>query len=286
MTTSRSCRVATKLGVIHVEERGQGPAVFCWPSLFADARTLDVVVDALAPDHRVVVVDPPGHGKSGAPTSAFSLADCAAAAMQILDELGIPRATWIGTAWGGHVGVAAALGHRHRVERLVVLNAPMAPWRGRRLALMRLSQALLALFGPRSFVARMIADKSIAPSAGPRRSEMVGAVEAALRRCDARGLRVAMASAMFGREDLGPRLAEVRVPSVFFAGADDELFPIELARQQAAAVPGSRFVVVQRSGHHSAIERPDVVLPILGDVMRGEEVQPQPAHTHTATSAM
>lgn len=276
MTTSGIHRVATKIGILHVEERGKrggARAVFCWPSLFADARTLDVVVDALAPDHRVVVVDPPGHGKSGAPDSSFSLADCADAAMQILDELGIARAAWIGTAWGGHVGVAAALRHPDRLERLVVLNAPMEPWRGRRLALMRLSQGLLAVFGPRSFVARMIADKSIAPSAGPDRSEMVATVEAALRRCDARGLRVAMASAMFGREDLGPRLGEVRVPTVFFAGADDALFPVELARRQAAAVPGSRFVAVERSGHHSAIERPDVVLPILRELMRGSDLQ-------------
>lgn len=270
MTTSNARRVVTKVGTLHVEERGRGPAVFCWPSLFADARTLDVVADALAPDHRVVVVDGPGHGRSGPPPSAFSLADCAAAAMQIFDALGITRATWIGSAWGGHIGVVAALHHPERLERLVVLNAPMEPWRGRHRALMRLSQALLALFGPRSFVATMIADKSIAPSAAGR-AAMVATVEAALRRCDARGLRVAMASAMFGREDLVPRLGEVRVPTVFFAGTDDALFPLALARAQAAAVPRSRFVPVERSGHHSAIERPDVVLPILRELTRDED---------------
>jgi len=263
MTTSTTRQLATKVGILHVEERGKGPAVLCWPSLFADARTLDGIAQALADDHRVVVVDGPGHGKSAAPPAPFSLADCADAAMQILDELGIDRATWIGAAWGGHVGVAAALRHPDRLDRLVVLNVPMAPWRGRRLALMRLTQALLGVFGPRSFVARMIADKSIAPNAGPDRAKMADTVEAALRRCDPHGLRIAMASAMFGREDLVPRLGEVTVPTVFFAGADDALFPIEEARAQAGAIPGCRFVVVERSGHYSAIERPDVVLPIL-----------------------
>lgn len=264
--------MSTKVGALHVEEWGSGPrAVVCWPSLFADGPTLRGIVDALAPDHRVVVIDGPGHGQSGAPDGAFSLAACAAAAMRVLDELGIERATWVGVAWGGHVGVAAALDHPERLDGLVVLNAPMAPWSGRRLALMRLTQALLALFGPRSFVARLVADKAIAPSA-PSREAIVGVVEAALRRCDRQGLRVAMASAMFGREDLTPRLGEVRVPALFVAGAEDGIFPIDVARAQASAVPGSRFVAVERSGHHSALERPDVVLPLVREAIEGWSV--------------
>lgn len=258
----------TRVGALHVEVRGAGPAVLCWPSLFADARTLDVVAEALENEHRVIVVDGPGHGQSGATDATFTLADCADAAMEILDALGIERAAWVGAAWGGHVGVAAALRHPQRLDGLVVLNTPMAPWRGRRLALMRLSQALLAVFGPRSFVSRLIVDKSIASSAGPDRAALVGTFDAALRRCDARGLAVAMRSAMFEREDLLPSLGDVRVPTVFFAGTEDGIFPLEEARAQAAAIPGCLFVAVERSAHHSATERPDVVLPIVRDVLR------------------
>lgn len=237
--------------------------MLCWPSLFADARTLDVVAEGLASDRRVIVVDGPGHGRSSTPPSTFTLADCADAAMEILDALGVDRATWVGAAWGGHVGVAAALRHPARLEHLVILNSPMAPWRGRRLALMRLTQALLAIFGPRSFVARTIANGSIAKAAGPDRDALVTLCEEALRRCDRRGIGIAMQSVMFGREDLVPRLGDVRVPTTFFAGADDGLFPLEEARAQAEAIPGCRFVAVERSAHQSANERPDVVLPIL-----------------------
>jgi pimeloyl-ACP methyl ester carboxylesterase len=268
MTTSSTQQVSTKVGALHVEVRGKGQTVFCWPSLFADARTLDVVAEDLARDHRVVVVDGPGHGKSEAPAGAFTLADCADAAMQILDHLAIERATWIGAAWGGHVGVAAALGYPERLAGLILLNAPMAPWRGRRLLLMRLSQVLLTIFGPRSFVARMVADKGIAKSAGPDREAMVDACEEALRRCDPRGLAVATSSAMFGRGDLVRRLGEIRVPTIFFAGTEDDIFPLEEARAQAAAIRDCRFVAVERSAHHSAMERPDVVLPIVREQIR------------------
>lgn len=265
--------VDTKVGALHVEQRGHGPAVLCWPSLFADARTLDGVAEGLEGERRVIVIDGPGHGKSGVPASTFSLSDCADAAIQVLDELGVDRAVWVGAAWGGHVGVAAALRHPERLEHLVILNAPMAPWRGRRLVLMRLTQALLAVFGPRSFVARTIASKSIAPSAGPDREAIVTAVTEALRRCDRRGVSLAMQSVMFGREDLVPRLGEVRVPTTFFAGTEDGLFPLEEARAQAAAIPGCDFVAVERSSHQSATERADVVVPLL---LRIESRRPAP----------
>jgi pimeloyl-ACP methyl ester carboxylesterase len=279
MSTSlpASRQVKTKVGLLHVEDRGSGKAVFCWPSLFADARTLDVLVDDLARDHRVLVVDGPGHGKSEAPTETFTLADCADAAIRILDDAGITQATWIGAAWGGHVGVAAALSHPERLERLVMLNVPMAPWRGRRRALMRLSQMLLYLFGPRSFVARILADKAIARSAGPDRDAIVACFEQAARRCDPRGLSVAMKSAMFRREDLIPRLHEIRVPTLFFAGTEDDIFPLEEAREQASAIKNCRFVAVERSAHHSAVERPDVVLPIVREALSCRSARPDQA---------
>jgi pimeloyl-ACP methyl ester carboxylesterase len=258
--------VPTRIGQLHVELRGQGPSLLCWPSLYCDARTLDWIASDLARDHRVLVVDGPGHGNSGASPGRFSSDDAADAAIDILDATGAARVTWIGAAWGGHVGVCVARRYPERLAGLVVMNTPMARWRGRRLALMRLSYALLWLFGPRSFVSRVIADAMIAHSA-PDRGSLVDAVAGALRRCDRRGLLVAARSAMLEREDLVPVLSEVRTPTVFLAGAEDALFPVEEAQRQAAVIPECRFVVVERSSHQSALEAPERVLPVVREAL-------------------
>ncbi len=259
-------KIVTKVGALHVESRGRGPALLCWPSLYCDARTLDPITTELARDHRVVVVDGPGHGGSAPSPGPFSVDDCADAAIEVLDALGIERAAWIGAAWGGHVGVTAAIRHPARLAGLVILNTPMAPWRGFRLGLMRLTYALLATFGPRSFVGPMIADKMIAPSATGR-TAMVRYVADALARCDRRGLLTAARSAMFERGDAVPLLPKVGVPTVFFTGEEDALFPVEEARAQAALVSHCRFVVVSRSAHQSALEAPEQVLPIVRDAL-------------------
>ena len=254
--------IATRVGSLHVESHGHGPTVLCWPSLYCDASTLKPLVGDLSRDHEVLVIDGPGHGGSSCSSAHFSLDDCADAAIQVLNACGISRVIWIGAAWGGHVGVAAACRHRERLLGLMVLNAPMTPWRGGRLALMRLTYALLWLFGPRSFVAEMIADKMVASSM-PDRQLAVAVIASALRRCDKRGLLQAARSEMFERGDLVPLLSDIAIPVLFVTGANDPLFSVEEARRQAAAIPRCRFVVVEGSAHQSALESPEQVLPIV-----------------------
>src|SRR5215218_2131236 len=124
-------RLETSLGPLHVESHGSGPTLVCWPSLFCDVRTLYPLVDEFARDHRVLLIDGPGHGRSGGGTRSFTMSEAAAAAMQVLDGLGVKRAAWIGSAWGGHVGAVAALEHPARVRALVTMNAPFGEWTGR-----------------------------------------------------------------------------------------------------------------------------------------------------------
>ena len=58
------------------------------------------LVDDLGRDHQVLLVDGPGHGKSGGTKAAFSIDDCADAGIGVLDALGVRHASWIGAAWG------------------------------------------------------------------------------------------------------------------------------------------------------------------------------------------
>ncbi len=125
----------------------------------------------------------------------------------------------------------------------------------------------LGSFGPRSFVASMIADKMISRTVAPDRAVLVETVTAALRRCDKRGLLMAARSAMFERGDTVPLLAEVRVPTVFCTGAEDSLFPVEEARRQASMIPRCRFVVVEKSSHQSALESPARVLSVVREAL-------------------
>src|ERR1700757_1538114 len=101
--------VDTKLGRLHVEVDGEGPAAVLWHSLFVDSRSWSRLHGLLREDRRLVLIDGPGHGKSGSPSADFDLDDCAEAATAVLDTLGVQKPVdWLGNAWGGHVGLTLA----------------------------------------------------------------------------------------------------------------------------------------------------------------------------------
>lgn len=58
-------------------------------------------------------------------------------------------------------------------------------------------------------------------------------------------------------QDLRPRLREIRVPTLIVHGAHDTGRTIEYAQTLAAAIAGSRMVVMEESGHSPMVETPE-----------------------------
>lgn len=255
--------IQTKVGRLHVELHGRGPALLCWPSLFCDGRTMAPLVDDLGRDHQVLLVDGPGHGRSEGTKEAFSIDDCADAGIGVLDALGVHRATWIGAAWGGHVGTAAAVRHPNRIRALVTMNAPMGAWRGRQRALYWSTYWLLRLLGRPRVLARKIASAQIAPARLAERPALLDPIVDCIVESVRGPFLASVRSAMLERPSLIPRLGAVTVPTLFMAGTEDRLFPVGVAREQAAAIPGGRFETVPGTAHQSLWESPEQVLPRL-----------------------
>jgi pimeloyl-ACP methyl ester carboxylesterase len=56
--------VPTVLGRIRIRVGGDGPVIVFWPSLLMDGTMWAAQAEHFAATHRVVLVDPPGHGGS------------------------------------------------------------------------------------------------------------------------------------------------------------------------------------------------------------------------------
>ena len=118
-------RVAVGGGVdLHLAEQGEGPPILLlhgWPQHGEMWRPL---IGALARDHRVLVPDLRGFGRSDAPRGDYRKHALAADILALLDAEGIESATVIGHDWGGWIAWLLALEHPHRVERFVALDIP------------------------------------------------------------------------------------------------------------------------------------------------------------------
>ncbi len=116
---------------IHVRVGGKGPAVILihgfgdtgdmWTKLAAD----------LARDHTVVVPDLRGMGLSAQPADGYDKWTQAADMRAVLEALRIDNAAVVGHDLGTMVAYAYAARYRHKIEKLVVMDAPVPgipPW--------------------------------------------------------------------------------------------------------------------------------------------------------------
>lgn len=159
---------------IHYVEQGQGPALLLIHGLGGHARHFThSVVERLARDYRVVVMDRPGSGHStrarGASAGPLSQARTVA---EFIRTLGLDRPLLVGHSLGGAVALAVALEHPELVRGLALVSplthveeappavfsrlaigSPLLRWLvawtiATPAAILRRREALDALFGP------------------------------------------------------------------------------------------------------------------------------------------
>ena len=87
------------------------------------SATWRAVLPQLSKKYRVVAPDLFGHGESAKPRGDYSLGAFAAWLRDLLDELGITRATVVGQSLGGGVAMQFTYQHRDYCQRLVLISS-------------------------------------------------------------------------------------------------------------------------------------------------------------------
>ncbi len=120
---------------IHYTEWGapQARTVIAWHGLARTGRDMDELAEHLSQRYRVICPDTLGRGLSQwspLPVQEYCLAFYARLAIELLDQLQIHKAHWVGTSMGGAIGTVCAAGLQEpglkgRIQSLVLNdNAP------------------------------------------------------------------------------------------------------------------------------------------------------------------
>jgi pimeloyl-ACP methyl ester carboxylesterase len=233
------------------------------------------VLPALARDHDVVAVDLPGFGGSEAP-EGLTPELLPRAVLGLMDRLGLGRAHLAGNSLGGAVAVMIAARHPERVGRLVLLDAAgynFAP--ADRPFFVRLAGGPGAgALGGRPLVRRLLVElalRQVFHDDAKVTSETVDEYEAPLARPGALGaLRSLVRGTASPEIARFPELiATIRAPTLIVWGREDAWVPLRDAGRFAAAIPGSRTVVLEGCGHMPQEERPEEVARLLSEFLAG-----------------
>jgi pimeloyl-ACP methyl ester carboxylesterase len=255
MHTPDSIRVPTSLGRLNVRRVGSGPPALLWHSLWVDSGSWGPLVDGLGVHRQVVVVDGPGYGGSDPIHRDFTLADCADAAVEVLDHLGITGPVdWVGNAWGGHVGITLAAARPARVRSLVTINTPLLPVGRRQRWTTSYPLALLyRLTGPSPIIAKVLFDTLLGPDAIAAQPDRAADIVAAFIQAD-RGSMQATIRFMHHWQPLTDKLPAITAPTLFLTGdVDGQQWSPARAQAAAATMPDARVVTLSGSGHVSPL---------------------------------
>jgi 3-oxoadipate enol-lactonase len=235
------------VSVHHVVE-GDGAPLVLSSSLGTTHRLWDPNLAGLAMRHRVIRYDHPGHGAT--PPGPRTIEGLARAALELFDQLELPRVTFCGLSLGGMVGIWLGANAPDRIERLVLCcTAPVLPPRRQwldRAATVRergmeaIADAVLA----RWFTPQFVGDRE------PWRAMLTATpAEGYARSCEA-----------IAAMDLRDELRAIKVPTTVILGAHDPVVPDEAARLLA-----ERAAIVELDAAHLAnVEQPDGFVKAVG----------------------
>lgn len=92
--------------------------------------------------------------------------------------------------------------------------------------------------------------------------ELTGTIMAMAERVGAEAFR-RQQTAIINRMDSRPFLKDIRCPTQVIVGRQDAIAPVEIMREIADGIKGSRFDIIENCGHLSPLERPEEVNAIM-----------------------
>jgi pimeloyl-ACP methyl ester carboxylesterase len=213
---------------LHIEARGEGPAVVFTHGFGRTGDTWTPLADALAADHHVVTWDLRGHGRSPAPTGLYTRDDALADLGAVVDAAmaaGGGPALLVGHSLGAYFSLAYTLGRPETVRGLALLSTGPG-------------------FRNPDSMARY--NRGVATMA------------------TAAGLADNVAHVGLHHDSMViDRLSEITVPTVMMCGRDDRPIYVTGVRYLAERLPDARLVEIPGAAHEPHVDRPDEVLAAL-----------------------
>jgi pimeloyl-ACP methyl ester carboxylesterase len=108
-------------------EFGSGPPVILLHGGLANSDYWGSLVTALSRNHRVIVIDSRGHGRSTRNAQPYTYDLLADDVVGVMDALHLRRAAVVGWSDGGNIGLDMAMRHPTRITRLFAFGANADP---------------------------------------------------------------------------------------------------------------------------------------------------------------
>lgn len=230
----------------------QGPKVLLVPGLGGDGRFWNGVVEELRADHRLIVVDHRGAGRSDRPSGPYSIGQIAADTAAIVALEGGPMHI-VGHSTGGAIAQTLALDHPTVGLGYTISSSwARSDARFRSLFLARAALLEAGLTDAYQRLTHVLChEPAYLDTRAARLEEAVATARQALAPLDVAAARVRMLL----EHDRLSDLVRLAAPVLVIAAEGDILTPPALSQLMAKAIPGAAMAMVQ-GAHFHPLTRP------------------------------
>ncbi|MDQ3150387.1 MAG: 3-oxoadipate enol-lactonase [Actinomycetota bacterium] len=236
------------------------PVLVLAGSLGSTLAMWDPQVEALRDRFRVLRLDHRGHGGSPVPDGPYAIADLAGDTLELLDALGVERASFCGLSLGGMVGIWLGAHAPQRLSALVLCCTTarmpdVAPW-GDRIRAVRAEGT--------ASIADAVVEGWFTPGWAAAHPDVVAQSVAMIADTSDEGYAACCeAIAEWDGRDL---LGRIEAPTLMLAAADDPATPVQPhAETIAAGIAGARLEVLDSAAHLATVERADAATALIAD---------------------
>ena len=228
---------------VRVLRSGQGDPVVVLHGWGGRIESVAPIVNCLRSSMDVVAIDLPGFGESPAPGGVWGTADYAQFVADVLADLGLERAHFVGHSFGAKTSLYLAATQAAAVDKLVIVGSsgltspPSAKVRAKR-AVSKVARTAGKLGAPGQKLRDAVYDRIASQDykdAGPMRPIMVKVVN----------------------EDIGYLLNRVRSSTLLVWGSEDDAVPVAHAQAMESLIPDAGLVVFEGAGHFAYLDEPD-----------------------------
>lgn len=250
---------------------GTGPVLLLVHGMAGSSTTWARVIPALSGRCTVVAPDLLGHGESAKPRGEYSLGSHADVLRDLMNGLGLDRATLVGQSFGGGVVMQMAYQYPERCERLVLVDSgglgrevhPLL----RALAIPAAEQIFPLVCNPglRAVAGRIATwfGRSGSPASQEMWRSYASLADADARWAFFRTLRAVVEPSGQAVSAANRLYLSAQLPTLIVWGARDPFIPVRHARAAHAAIPGSRLEIFDDVGHYPHCEAPERFAKVL-----------------------
>ena len=218
----------------------------------------------LSAHYQVIAFDSRGMGKTKYPDKSFTIEQIADDVSNLLDHLGIEKASFFGHSMGSAVSQAFASKYPNRIEKMILCNT-FSKLTSRNRTVVEGILDLLDENVPQKkiFWSQMPWMFSEAYLSNDQVKEKLKAFYAERKLCSI-GLRRQIESLLIF--DSEKWLGNLDVKTLVISSADDIMFPPEKGEQMAKKIKCARYVIIE-GGHASPMERAPQLVTLIKDFL-------------------